>query len=436
MIEVFYYSIAGKKTNQTIDDLIEGFLAADYIDQTDKNILKHTKAVAEEGNYPSKEYYQSFYEPSALTYRSLADIKYYCKKCHDFYHKSNLEQSIISAINDADSLESLQSQVSKLVEYTKPSVEEDKTVYLYGSAPQLEEGIKTGIAELDEATNGIQPGNMAFISAFTGDGKSTFVNSIVFKNALEGKKICIVSLELAPDLLWLMFEARYMYQVKGLSVTTQDFLFHKIPSDVLEQVKEFEKDFVKDIQSNIEIIDESSISKSELLNFKALSSVFRGIEEKLGGLDIVAVDHVGQYERMFPDQGNNIIKTYQSFNKTYVNSEGKKPVGLYAIQANREGNKRARKRNGVYDLQAIADLGEAERSACYVIFLYSSDDMKVMGEVKVTLAKHRLGSVISEPITTSFLPQYMTVGQTVEVAQMSDEDFNSMNLDLGDFDDF
>ena len=309
-------------------------------------------------------------------------------------------------------------------------------MYLYGSAPQLEEGIKTGIAELDEATNGIQPGNMAFISAFTGDGKSTFVNSIVFKNALEGKKICIVSLELAPDLLWLMFEARYMYQVKGLSVTTQDFLFHKIPSDVLEQVKEFEKDFVKDIQSNIEIIDESSISKSELLNFKALSSVFRGIEEKLGGLDIVAVDHVGQYERMFPDQGNNIIKTYQSFNKTYVNSEGKKPVGLYAIQANREGNKRARKRNGVYDLQAIADLGEAERSACYVIFLYSSDDMKVMGEVKVTLAKHRLGSVISEPITTSFLPQYMTVGQTVEVAQMSDEDFNSMNLDLGDFDDF
>ena len=62
--------------------------------------------------------------------------------------------------------------------------------------------------------------------------------------------------------------------------------------------------------------------------------------------------------------------------------------------------------------------------------------MKVMGEVKVTLAKHRLGSVISEPITTSFLPQYMTVGQTVEVAQMSDEDFNSMNLDLGEFDDF
>lgn len=84
----------------------------------------------------------------------------------------------------------------------------------------------------------------------------------------------------------------------------------------------------------------------------------RQISTKLGGLDIVAFDHVGQFELMFPDCGNQIIKAIQSFTKTFVDDRGVRPVSIMAVQANRQGEMRARKRSGVYDLQAISDLNE------------------------------------------------------------------------------
>lgn len=437
MIDVFYYSIAGKKTNQTINDLIEGFLSADYIEQEDKKILKHTLAVAEEGNYPSSEYYQNFYEVSALTYRSLAEIKNYCKATHEFYERQALTTALVSSINDDCSLQDLKNKILTLVD-SSPAVkeEEDTKQYLYGSKEEKVEGIKSGIPELDEVTYGFQPGTMAFISAFTGEGKTTLCDSITFKNVLEGKKACILSLELAPDLVWLMFEARYMFQVKNLQVTTQDFIMHRIPSDILEDVVKYEEDFKKDIMSNLIILDESYITKQQLLNYRALSAVYRDIADRLGGLDIILVDHVGQFELLFPDNGNAIVKSYQSMIKTFKDHRGVRPIGIFAVQANRQGKLRATKRQGVYDLQAISDMNECERSATYVVFLYSSDDMKVMGEVKLTLAKHRLGSIITEPVTVSFNPALMTVGESVESATMTDEDFNNMGIDFGSMDDF
>ena len=69
-----------------------------------------------------------------------------------------------------------------------------------------------------------------------------------------------------------------------------------------------------------------------------------------------------------------------SAGKLYVNSKEKYLVTVGCAQTNREGNKRAEKNKGSYDLQALADLNELERSASYVVFLYTSDDMKLLQE--------------------------------------------------------
>ena len=175
-----------------------------------------------------------------------------------------------------------------------------------------------------------------------------------------------------------------------------------------------------------------------MLNYKMFSALVRKIASKLGGLDLVVFDHVGQFELMFPDCGNQIIKSIQSFSKTFVDANGTKPVSIMAVQTNRQGESRARKRGGVYDIQAISDLNEVERTSTYIVFMYTSDDMKIMQETKVTLAKHRLGAVIPEPIVTTFNPSIITVGAAVENVSMSDDDFNDMDLDLGvgGFDEF
>lgn len=443
MIEVFLYSIAGKKTDQTIDDLVQEFVASEYVPRQEKKILRHTQEVAKNGNYPTADYYNTFYAKPEMLYKSRAEIKTYCKAALDFYKKQDLEKKIIAAINDSNNSSELLNRLNDITDSNQGSEDfdlEDIKPKLYGDNKDREmvKGILTGIKELDDVTFGFQPGSVASVCAFTGHGKSTLVESVVFKNALESKKNIFVSLEMAPEIIWAQLEARYMNQVKGLQISAQDIQFRKMPSDIEEKVLLYEEDFNREIADNIVIIDESYISKQMMLNYKMFSALVRKIASKLGGLDLIVFDHVGQFELMFPDCGNQIIKSIQSFSKTFVDANGTKPVSIMAVQTNRQGEVRARKRGGVYDVQAISDLNEVERTSTYIVFMYTSDDMKIMQETKVTLAKHRLGAVIPEPIVTTFNPSIITVGAAVENVSMSDDDFNDMDLDLGigGFDEF
>lgn len=442
MIEVFLHSIAGKKSDDVIDELILEFISCEYTPKHDKKILKHTQEVAKNGNYPSEEYYSTFYPKPELLYKSRAEIKTYCKKTIDFFYKQYIQSKLLTAINESSDSASLISKLQELTDKSTATSEfelDDITPVLYGDSKNkdLVKGVNTGIKELDDVTFGIQPGTVASVCAFTGHGKSTLTESILFKNSLEGKKSCLVSLEMSPEIIWAQMEARYMNQVKGLQVSAQDIQFRKIPSDLEEKLLKYEEDFKNEFACNIVIIDESKISKAMMLNYKLFSALMRKIAEKLGGLDLVAFDHVGQFELMFPDCGNQIIKSIQSFAKTFIHNNIK-PAVIMAVQTNRQGESRARKRGGIYDIQAISDLNEVERTSTYIIFMYTSDDMKIMQETKVTLAKHRLGSVIPEPIVTTFNPSIITVGASIETVSMTDEDFNGLDLDLGigGFDDF
>lgn len=431
MIEVFYYSIAGKKTNSTIDSIVETFISCDYIPAQDKKILKHIATVAENGNYPSADYFKTFYEKPQIQYKSIAEILTYSKTVVDFYKTQHIQKELIKAINDSTDSKTLVSKVESVVlETDTKEVADDLDEYkptLYSSekGKPSTKGITLGIPEVDAETNGFQLGNIVSVCGFTGHGKSTLVNSMLFKNVLEGRKCVLVSLELAPALVWLMIQARYLYEVKGLQVTTTDLIQRRLTSEMEKKVESFDADFKNDICSNLLIVDESYFNKQTLLNYKLLAKKFKNIEENLSGLDVIAWDHVGQLELLFPECGNIIIKQIQSFTKTYLTKTGSNIVTVFAVQCNREGEKRAKRREGVYDLQAIADLNEIERSSSYIVFMYTSDDMKIIQETKITLHKNRLGSPITEPVVTTFNPAVCMVGSSVEKISVDESDFSS-----------
>lgn len=443
MLNIFLFSIAGKKSNSTIDTLVEEFLTASYISPQDKKILEHTKKVAAEGNYPAKEYYNTFYEAPEFTYNSLAEIITLTKQIHDFYHSQEFQRSIIKAINESNSFSELQTSIAQLItEDATVADDVDLSDYrpVYYSEtlnkPQKSD-IILGVNEIDEVTNGFMQATVAGICGFTGHGKTQTVISMLFRNASLKKKCCFCSLEVAPDIIWAMLETRYLYEKKGMAISFQDLKDRKIPSDLLPQVIEAEKDFQNDIVPNLFIVDESFLPKKVCLDYKLLTKRFKAVEQKLGGLDVVAFDHVGQFELLYPDCGNIIIKQIQSFTKTYPQANGTLGlVSVLAVQANRQGEMRARKRNYVYDLQAISDLNEVERTCSYIVFLYTSDDMKIVQETRMTLAKHRLGAVIPEPITVSFNPAVSMVGSSIEKVQISDDDFNAMDLGFNFDDEF
>lgn len=435
MIDVFYYSIAGKKHDAQIDEAVSELLLSPNTPSKDKKILKHTQEVAENGNYPSADYYSIFYSKPSITYRARAEILTYVSKIKDFFAQDAIQRGIVSAINDAETASDLRAKVTDVLDKVKGSGEKlsfSKFSYTDQLQKPSTSGIMSGVKEIDDVTHGFQPGSIAVIGGFTGHGKSTWTNSIVFQAANLGKKCCVVSLEIAPDIAWLLFQTRWLNDVKGLQVTSDMLLFKHLPKDLEEKVIEYTQEFQDTLAKNILIIDETYLSKSTVLSYKALGSLFRQVEEQLGGLDLVTWDHIGQMELMFPTCGNQIIKQIQAFTKTYTNAQGVNPVSIFAIQTNRDGEKRARRRNGLYDIQALSDLNETERSASYILFMYTSDDMKLLQETKVMMLKNRYGAVVTEPVSTTFNPAIITVGQQMQQIEVDADTFNGLDIDFDD----
>lgn len=429
MIDVFYYSIAGKKANTTVTSVLVELLSADYIPDSDKKIIKHALKVSEKGNYPSREYFSSFYPQPEFTYSKLAEILTYVDSLKDFYKSQHIRSKVLKSINETATYQELVDALASVIETSSGSVDDfnefKPTLYSDEEGKPRSEGIKTGITEIDDITSGFQEGTVGSICAFTGEGKSTCWSSILFKNALQGKKCVLVSLEMVPRITWLQLQARYLYEVKGVEVTAQDLLFHKLTSEKAIQVAKYDEDFRRDIQANVLIVDESVLSKSIIKDYRQISILYSKFQQSIGGLDMVIWDHVGQIELMFPDYGNIAIKAITSATKTWTSSKGTKVFTGLAVQCNREGRKRAARRNGQYDLQAISDLNEIERSCSYIVFLFTSEDAKILQETSVMMLKNRLGAVLSEPTTINFNPAIITVGSNVETLVATEEDFDS-----------
>jgi hypothetical protein len=66
--------------------------------------------------------------------------------------------------------------------------------------------------------------------------------------------------------------------------------------------------------------------------------------------------------------------------------------------------------------------------------------MKILQETKVCMLKHRLGAVVTEPVSVTFNPAVFVVGETVDTVEYTGNlDFlsdNSVNFNADDFDDF
>lgn len=442
MITIFFYSIAGLETNEDINEALENLIGLDYISDSDKKIVRHCLACAENGNYPSKDYFNTIYknEP-VVVYNTIGEILTHYKAMVDYYLKQHLQRLLTQGINESSTSDELLLKLNKLVNETENqgTDEFDFSEYLnpvlYGDEPDvpLEEGMLLGVEEIDKTTHGFQRGCVASICGFTGHGKSTLCDSMVYTNVMNGKKVLILSLELSSELVWKYIETRYMFDTKGLNVCLEEIQQHTLNPNLTACVRQFEGDFRNDVMSNLLIIDENILTKKMLLDFRKINKLFKAAEKKLGGLDMVVLDHVGWLERSYPDMGNNMLKQLTSAAKTFKNELGNKIVMVWAVQCNREGVKRASRREGQYDLMAIGDLNEIERASSYCVFLYTSDSMKITQETKISLLKNRLGVPIPVPFKTSFTPNVVAIGKKFDRVELSNNDFDF--TESGDFED-
>ena len=372
MIDLFLYSISGKKKSQVIDDVLVDLESSDVIAAQDKKIIKHTIEVSAEGSYPSKDYYGMFYQQPVSTMSSLSEILHYVKKMKDFYNRQFISKKLISAINEGESVQDLVESASLALQ-SHEVVDDDMSGYaptLFTVKEKLKGSeIKLGVPEIDEKTGGFMPGTVFSLCAYTGHGKTTTLNSMVYGMAKKGLKVLVMSIEIAPELVWPQYQCRYVFEEKGLEVSYKELIQNSLSPEKAKKIVDTNDDFMRIIGNNIMVLDEGVLTKAMIQDVRLLMALYRKVDAKLGGLDLIIWDHIGQLDLMFKDLGNVAIKTITSAGKLFNSSaSGNRPVTGLAVQANREGWKRAQKRKGVYDLTAISDLNEVERSSSYVIF--------------------------------------------------------------------
>lgn len=417
MIDVVFFSVAGNQEIPEITELFERWNNSEIVPKVYKDALKYTLDIVREGgHYPAKEYYDMYFQDSGQYYASVVELQHYAKIVDDYFERAHIQEEITKTLNTAKSADELKASLSALIENSmEQSVDEDDKPILYSETVETPhgEGLTTGIQPVDQLTNGFQPGTVATIAGFTGHGKTQATISIIFRNAKKGKKCVYLSLEMPKEQVWMMFQARWLYEVHNLSVTSTDLIQRKLTKEMLAKVKSLEPQYLEEFASNIIICDSSVLPKGISKTSAVWVLLYKSWERKLKGLDLVAHDHIGQYDRLFPDEGNNIIKMITDATVNFQTKVGNRVVSLFACQCNRDGLKRATKRNGVYDVTAISDLNECGHSDTITTVICGKERGLTFGQVRkrfkegkalsVDCVDYSTGKVVSTDIEDAFV---------------------------------
>ena len=286
---------------------------------------------------------------------------------------------------------------------------------------------------------------------------TTWAVNMAVKNALEGKNVAYISLEVSEDQL--------EYSILSLFSNDQRFTrmgYHPIEHQKIRQNKLYEDElnflcdvlepeYRKTIVPNFHIVDRSrfkTYSESEFIDV-----LYQIDDEK--PIDAIFVDHVGELALRSPlYNGNNtgaIINKYVSFFGELTvdfrknNNQKRKVTTVLLAQTNRSGFKEAassfRKLSMVtrpgdknkptsnqiegYKLTALSDSNELERFSSIVMTVFANDEMKVSKQAYVQVLKTRYGQNIP-PTPVDISPEVYRFGGDASV------DESELSVDLID----
>lgn len=395
---------------------------------------------------------------------SIADLRYYRKqfiKKHQNIYKSKILYKLASdaAVNGItpEMAEAVRKQASfeSDVEDVTLSFREKYTKSMRENA-----GLKTFIEQIDDEIGYIPKGAMCTLAGFTGSFKTTWAVNMAVKNALLGKNIAYISLEITKEQLEYsilsLFSNDQRFSRMGYSpLEHQKIRQNKLTEDEINFLCDvLEPEYRRVIEPNFHILDGSkfkAFSESEIID-----ALYQIDDEK--PIDGIFVDHVGELAFKSPlYNGNNvgaIINKYVSFFGALTVTFRKKDNEKHSVstvllaQTNRSGFKEAaasfRKLNMInrpgkdnqqintqiegYRLTALSDSNELERFSSIVMTVFANDDMKNSRQAYVQVLKTRYGSNIP-PTPVDIEPEVYKFGgdATVNESELSVDLIDSLS---------
>lgn len=348
-------------------------------------------------------------------------------------NKSKVAAEILEVAKNIQGLSpaEIRERIDKATGYFGASTEKKEVLSggeLYALRKTRPAGPLTFIDQVDQTIRGGELGTVMTVAAFVASFKTTFGVNFAYSNSVDlGYNGGYFTLEIPKELLQFMLISRHSFHPKWID-QSQPVAFKTIrESDLTDDQEKFLFEVVEpDLFGNP---DYGKIVLYDEADFVSMQprAIRNEIERNEFRMHYLVVDYI-QLFRYVQEALANPRMDVNYFVRMFaeVAKSGDPLFTLLLSQVNREGWKSAVAAGGVYAMTALSDANELERSSRYVMFFFTDDAMKEIGEVKVQLLKHTFGDVIPEPVITQAEPRYCAFGSLSGFKQVAQSDFTSL----------
>lgn len=260
---------------------------------------------------------------------------------------------------------------------------------------------------------------------------SMYWDNAAYLNRKIGKFTAKLSLEIPKEMVYQQQLSRHSFDTKKPIFYEDVFKGRISPDDEKYFFGELEESYMA-MPGGFMVLEEHDFSS---FSYDGIYSTLQQVEETMGGLDWLTVDHVNLFQYIHPPDprirmtGDDYVKIFADIAKTYKNKSGS-PIGVgLAVQANRDGWRRAVKNEGRYTMLALSEFREVERSSTYVSFIFADQHMMKVNEMKIHLQKNRIGRTQEDPSLTYVFPACSVVGESFN-SSVSQENMDAVVEDF------
>jgi len=253
---------------------------------------------------------------------------------------------------------------------------------------------QTGIEHIDKTIGGIHSVDFISIVGYTKQFKSTLARQMAYNITKQGKNVMFITLEMSYDDIENHFytlhannQERFGYDspkitnkaVKEATLSTSEFnYFEEVVADYTGEEGTL----------GTEDLGSVYIKQPEgVYTLDMLKSDVKKVNRNIFPVDVLVIDGVtlmypNLKSRKSREEMNTFIADIRSFGLTFEQGRGL-PI-IAPFQVNRNGyDMMLSNKNNLYDLTAISEYNEIERSSTHVISSAQTSDMRDAGELQI-----------------------------------------------------
>lgn len=247
-----------------------------------------------------------------------------------------------------------------------PNYDDNITAFL-SSLSEKAEGIKSGYAKIDRATNGFRRKSVLVIGARPSTGKTSFALNLVCKGFLaQGYKVAVYTLEMSAETI-----------LERIATIITDISYSRIINRQLSEAEKLKiQENIEKVKNNIRIVD----------SVFTIEEICKDIEESKPDIFVVDYAQILQTQKKAESTKQRIDIISAEIKRI---AKAQNCLAVVLSQINRQSR----------DAPTMSDLKESgalEQDADYVIILHRpfvSDKTKNPAETILTLDKNRYGAV-------------------------------------------